>query len=124
MIRWLAIGAVILLAGCAPCSEIQARDFQVLRVIDGDTFVVHYDGEDTSARIHGIDAPEMRTEAGPASKAALVELIDGKTITIEFPAKGKRDNFGRLLVNVYIDNQDVGDTMLSGGHAMPYRKGQ
>ena len=53
-----------LLAGCCPpappfhvCSEIDQRTFTVERIVDGDTFKVTYDGEQTSVRIAGIDAP-------------------------------------------------------------------
>ena len=36
----------------------------------------------------------------------------------------KRDNFGRLLADVYADGKDIGQAMLRRGLAVPYRKGR
>jgi endonuclease YncB( thermonuclease family) len=43
-------------------------------ITDGDTFCCT-DGK--KIRVHGIDAPEMDTQQGPASKAALADIIGG-----------------------------------------------
>ncbi len=117
--------AAIFLAGCqvtAPheCQVVTARTFQVVRVVDGDTFKVMYDGELTSVRFFGIDAPETREPAGPAATAAMVELVGGKKVRLEFPAKRKRDNFGRLLCKVYVGSLDVGAEMIRRGQATVY----
>jgi len=115
-----ALAIVLLfLAGCA-AREITARRFRVLRVVDGDTFKVMYDGEETSVRFFGIDAPERRVPGGPEATAALRGMIGGRVVRLEFPCKRKRDNFGRLLCNVYIDGRDVGASMLASGNATVY----
>jgi len=126
----VAIAALSLLAGCGQsprlegsphvCREITARKFRVLRVVDGDTFKVTYDGEETSVRIFGINAPERRDPAGPVATAALAKLIDGRTVRLEFPGPRKRDNFGRLLCKVYVGDLDVGAEMIRQGHATAY----
>ena len=100
-----------------PCREITARSFAVERVIDGDTFVVVYDGEPTSVRLAGIDAPEPREPGGAASTAALKAMIRGRQVTLEFPGPRKRDHFGRLLCRVWCGGVDVNRAMLDGGHA-------
>ncbi len=104
-----------------PAREVTARAFEVVRVIDGDTFVVEYDGEPTSVRIHGIDAPERGEPGHDAATAALRELIAGQTVLLEFPAEHKRDNFGRLLARVTVDGRDVGAVLLERGVAEPYK---
>lgn len=52
--RGLTVLLVVLstLRGCASqeCREVAARTFAVQHVIDGDTFVVVYDGESTARR--------------------------------------------------------------------------
>lgn len=107
--------------GCCPaspphiCREIGQREFTVERIVDGDTFKVQYDGESTSVRIAGINAPERRDPAGPAATAALTGLIRGKTVRLEFPEPRKRDNFGRLLCRVCVG--DVGRWMIDNGYA-------
>ena len=117
--------AAFCLAGCqttAPheCQEITARTFQVVRVVDGDTFKVMYDGELTSIRFFGINAPERRDPAGPAATAPMGEPVGGKRGWRTFPAKRKRDNFGRLLCKVYVGNLDVRAEMLRRGKAVVY----
>ena len=111
-------------AGChAPeVREIAARTFRVEGVVDGDTFKVVYDGELTSVRIWGINAPELRDAGGAEAKAALSELIAGKTVRLSFPGRRKRDNFGRLLARVHVAELDVGHELLQRGNAKPYRK--
>jgi len=53
-----AILAMLLFAVGCESREITATRFQVLRVVDGDTFKVVCDGEETSVRFFGINAPE------------------------------------------------------------------
>ena len=102
------------------CTEINQGTFKVERVVDGDTFKVTYDGESTSVRLIGIDAPERKDPAGPAATKALMGLIDGKAVRLEFTEPRKRDNFGRLLCKVFVGDVDVGQWMLDNGHAVRY----
>ena len=88
-------------------------------MIDGDTFQITYDGEPTSVRLVGINAPEIREAGGPEAKAALAEMIEGKVVLLEYTEHHKRDNFGRLLCRVYVDGLDVGDEMVRRGEAQP-----
>ena len=117
----LCLSVALVAAGCQS-REITARVFDVERVIDGDTFRVEYDGEPTSVRIAGIDAPELRDPGGLESKAELERLIGGRKVRLEFPGKRKRDNFGRLLANIYIGDRDIGAETVRDGFAGPYRK--
>lgn len=110
-------------AGGCVSHEVTARTFKVLRVVDGDTFVIRYDGEPTYVRFHGMDAPEPREPGGPAATAALRGLIDGRTVRIDFPGRRKRDNFGRLICNVQVGDVAIGPAMVRAGHAVLYQKG-
>ena len=107
------------LGGCGgpEVREITARTFPVARVIDGDPFVVEYDGELTSVQIWGINAPELRDPGGPEAQKALAELVAGRTVMISFPGYRKRDNFGRLLCGVHVEGIDVGAVMVQEGFA-------
>ncbi len=42
------------------CREITARTFQLERIVDGDTFVIIYDGEPTYVRVFRTNGPEKR----------------------------------------------------------------
>lgn len=123
---WLLLLWVGLPAGCAPphsgATEITTRIFRVLRVIDGDTFCVRYDGDVTAVRIWGIDAPEANTEAGRASTEALKRLIDDRDVRLAFCGSRKRDNFGRLLARVFVAEAEVGPEMIRTGQARPHRE--
>ena len=88
---------MLTLTGCHVCTEISQQDFEVQRIIDGDTFVVMYDGELTSVRIHGIDTPERGEPGFEIATKQLRDEISGQRVRLTSPARRKRDNFGRLL---------------------------
>ena len=82
----------------------------LIRVVDGDTVDLIIDlGFDTSRkerfRLYGIDAPEIRFEAGKAAKAwledALMPLEAIYVQTIQLSTKAKRDKYGRFLAVLY-----------------------
>ena len=107
---------LLLLAGCT-CRVITARDYLVLRIVDGDTFKVHYDGEPTSVRFIGIDAPELTEAGGTDATAALERLVGGRVVRLDFAGERKRDNFGRLLCRVHVGGVDVEAALVSQGIA-------
>jgi micrococcal nuclease len=97
----------------------------LIRVVDGDTVDLVIDlGFDTFRherfRLYGVDAPEMRTEAGKAAKAWLedalmpLEVIYVQTIQLE--TKAKRDKYGRFLAVLYGDLATVTMVMRESVH--------
>ena len=74
------------------------------RVIDGDTAVLEGGAR---VRFLGIDAPEMERDGHPAdflahqSKDYVVELIQGKTVRLEYDRE-RYDRYGRLLAYLYL----------------------
>ena len=121
VMAWLLPGCASRPSWASEVREITARTFHVQRVIDGDTFTVLYDGELTSVRIVGINAPELREANGAAARDALARLIEGRTVRLEFPGPRKRDHFGRLLAQVYNGEMDIGAEMLKTELAVPFR---
>jgi endonuclease YncB( thermonuclease family) len=100
--KWLLslLLAAMCLTACAQphiTRDITQREFAVVRIIDGDTFVVRYDGELTSVRIWGIDTPERGEPGYQEATDKLRTEIGGQRVRLAFPGKRKRDNFGRLL---------------------------
>ena len=142
MHRALVLAAAVVLSGCNPLDpgapdaeagwaaladagegEQPASPPPVLRVIDGDTFVI--DGE--TVRISNIDAPEMPPRARCASEAQLAQAATASLADIlgvghegrpHIEREG-RDRYGRTLARVGIltGYLDVGDTMIERGHA-------
>jgi len=106
---------------------------RVIRVIDGDTFVVDIDqfpdliGKHISVRVNGIDTPELRgkcdREKDLAVKAkervdALLKTAD--TIVLENLSRG---SFFRIVADVIIDGVSLGEIILNESLATPYRPG-
>jgi len=77
----------------------------VTEVIDGDTFKVE---SGTVMRLEGVDAPEINSEGGQKTKRKLEELILNKIIEYEEQA---RDDYGRLIVQVWVDGINVNEEM-------------
>ena len=67
----------------------QTTEATVVRVIDGDTIVVAFDGAEHKVRYIGMDAPETKDPnsliewMGPEATAANAELDAGKTVFLE-----------------------------------------
>lgn len=107
--------AALLIVGCGPepTREVTADTFAVIRIIDGDTFVIHYDGEPTSVRLYGFDAPERNEPGGLAATERLRDMIEGRTVRLVLPGRRKHDCFGRLLAQVYVDDVEVNSVLAS-----------
>lgn len=101
----------------------------VTRVVDGDTVWLNIDlGMDTytnkSIRIYGIDAPEMSTDAGKRSKAAVENLLPIGTLVLLHTIKDRREKYGRYLGEITVgDDLDLGSWMVEKGLAKPYDGG-
>lgn len=89
----------------------------VVRVTDGDTLVVQGTPE-IRVRLAQIDAPERKQTFGMEAKAALMDLTQGRHITVEYE---KTDRYGRVIGQVYVDGVDVNLTMVTQGMAWVYR---
>ena len=103
---------------------------QVLNVLDGDTVVVRlrvWLGQDveTSVRIAGIDAPEMKSRCADerrraqAAKTALARLLADGRISLRDIRLEKYA--GRVLaVAETAQGQSIAKTLLDQGYARPY----
>lgn len=97
-----------------------AKPAKVIRVVDGDTFVIET-GE--RVRVIGINAPEMKTEYGEPAKEHLLALIDGKTVDLQPDhISADKDVYGRLLRYVYLDGVDINKKMVTDGYAIAFLK--
>lgn len=105
-------------------SEIVATgEYQVTRVVDGDTIEVNYNGTEEKVRLIGIDTPESvhpdkekNSEYGEQASEYTKNLLEGKTVRLEFDVQ-ERDSYGRLLAYVYIDDVMVNKKLLEEGLA-------
>lgn len=97
--------------------------YTVLRVKDGDTIVVDFNGTEETVRLIGVDTPESvhpdadrNTEAGITASEYTKSKLDGKQVELEFDVQ-QRDMYGRLLAYVYVDGAMFNKTLLKDGIA-------
>jgi micrococcal nuclease len=104
-------------------SRIHIYQAKIVEVIDGDTFDLMIDlGFNTFThqrmRLYGIDAPEMRSQAGRDLRSDLAnEYLDAQIIvqSVEGPkSKQFRDKYGRFLAIIY-DAWPIASRPISNG---------
>lgn len=102
--------------------------FRVVRMVDGDTFVVVIDGKEEKIRLIGIDTPEVVDPRKPvqcfgkeASRRAR-ELLGNAYVRLEADStQGDRDKYGRLLRYAFLeDNMFFNENMIKEGYAHEY----
>lgn len=98
----------------------QELEVYVVGVSDGDTFkALTKQKEQIRCRIYGIDAPELGQAFGRRSKERLSQLIFNQNVRIKIQST---DRYGRKVVWVYREAQDVGLEMIRSGMAWHYKK--
>jgi len=117
-------------------SAVTAKDIftlspeQIVVVYDGDTFKIDLPsqhplfGDDISVRVAGIDTPELKGSSDEIkalaykAKNRTQELLsDAKTIELKNPQRGK---YFRVLAEVWIDGESLGEKLKSDGLAKDY----
>lgn len=106
---------------------------QVTQVYDGDSFKVNINswpaiiGKEMIIRVKGVDAPEI---AGKCEKEVLMaklarqhtaNLIE-KSFRVELK-NIQRDQYFRILADVYVDRTHLGNSLLTNKLAVPYSGG-
>ena len=102
--------------------------YQVLRVADGDTIHINYNGKDEKVRFIGLDTPEIKDPRKPIqcfgreASTKMTELAENKKVRLEFDkTQSERDKYGRLLAFVYgEDNKNLAYEMIRQGYGNEY----
>ena len=102
----------------------------VVRVHDGDTITIRYQGADQRVRFRGIDTPELwkprcRREARLAAQAqAFVRsrLRAARTIRL-VEVDPRSDPYGRWLAWVYVDGESLAALTIEAGLGRRWRAG-
>ncbi len=97
--------------------------YEIIKVVDGDTIQIKYNGKKERVRLIGIDTPESvhpdeekNTEYGKMASEYTKSLLEGKKVSLEFDVE-KRDKYDRLLAYVYLDGEMVNKKLLAEGYA-------
>ena len=103
----LLVFCLFMLFSCAPPSQ-----YDVVRVVDGDTIIISYKGKNERIRLLCIDTPESvhpeeskNTPLGKIASGYTTGRLTGKTVTLEFE-KEERDRYGRLLAYVIVEKKN------------------
>jgi micrococcal nuclease len=92
---------------------------RVVRVKDGDTYVFRKGNTDFTVRLKNIDAPELKQPFGYLSFVYTSKLITGKMVSYDNTGK---DLYGRVLADVWLNNQRLDSTLISNGWAWHYQQ--
>ena len=97
--------------------------YEVIKVVDGDTIQIMFDGKKERLRLIGIDTPESvhpdetkNTENGVLASEYTKSLLNGKKVSLEFDVE-QRDQYGRLLAYVYLDGEMINKKLIKDGYA-------
>jgi endonuclease YncB( thermonuclease family) len=89
----------------AACARYERFTGKVVGITDGDTLTILRAGRPERIRLSGIDAPEGRQAFGRRSRQHLSSLAFGREATVHVEGK---DQYGRLIARVLVDDVDVG----------------
>ncbi|GIN73981.1 hypothetical protein J14TS2_44560 [Bacillus sp. J14TS2] len=96
---------------------------ELVKVIDGDTIKIIYQGQEQNVRYLLIDTPETshprlgKQPFGEEAKKRNAELIENGKLTIEFDVGERFDKYSRLLAYIYVDGESVQEKLLEEGLA-------
>lgn len=97
-------------------------EVEVTRVVDGDTVEVGLDGVTEDVRYIGVDTPESVKPGAPVECFGLeasdfnARLVEGEAVELVFDRE-RRDDYGRLLAYVYVDDLFVNAELVRRGYA-------
>ena len=107
---------------------------EIRSIYDADTFKASIPewpdviGQSISIRILGIDAPEMRGKcqsekdmARAAKQFTVEKLRSAATVELKNIQRGK---YFRILAEVYVDGDNLGEMLVMAGHARKYDGGK
>jgi micrococcal nuclease len=119
--------AVVCFLLCSASSILSADDTaddtvegKVTRIIDGDSILVtDAKSVEYEVQLEGIDAPELKQDFGKESTEGLTKLINGKSVRLTWKSK---DNFERLLAQVYDGEKHINIEMIKTGMAWHFKR--
>ena len=107
---------------------LSAGQYKVIRVVDGDTIVVNYEGKPEKVRLLCVNTPESvhpdKKQNIPMGKVAsdyTKNRLKGKYVDLEFegPLRGR---YGRLLAYIFVDGQNFNLELVKQGLSPYYTK--
>ncbi len=118
---WSVVGAAIVSAVAATVPMCPQHDadgrplWRVEMVNDGDTVTcIDESGQMVKIRLQGIDAPEFDQPHGRSARNALDQKLIGRRVRV---AGAARDQYGRLLGTLWLEDRNLNRELVAEGHA-------
>jgi micrococcal nuclease len=106
-----------------------AGQYKVIRIVDGDTIVIKYNGKYEKVRMLCVDTPEsvhsdekQNIPMGQVASKYTQKKLTGKYVKLEFEIDRLRGNLGRLLAYVFVDEQNLNLDLVRQGLSAYYTK--
>lgn len=93
------------------------EEARVIRVKDGDTYVLKTKEKEHTIRLLNVDAPELNQHWGLNSQRKVKELIIGKIVRFEVL---KTDLYGRELAYIFLEGERLDNILIENGWAWYY----
>ena len=113
------------------CVDGKTLEAKVISVYDGDSIKVIFPLNGVlyrwSCRLNGVDTPEIRTrnlkekEMGYKVRDLLRDKILNKVVTLNC---GELDKYGRLLVDINYESENINHWLITNGYAYEYNGGR
>jgi len=106
-----------------------AGQYKIIRIVDGDTIVIEYDGKYEKVRMLCVNTPEsVHSDAkqnipmGKVASKYTQKKLTGKYVNLEFEIDRLRGHYGRLLAYVFVDGQNFNMDLVRQGLSPYYTK--
>jgi len=106
-----------------------AAEYKVIRVVDGDTIVIDYNGKPEKVRLLCVNTPESvhpdKKQNVPMGKVAsrfAKKRLSGKYIDLEFEGNRTRGKYRRLLSYVFVEGENLNLELVREGLSPYYTK--
>lgn len=110
---------LFIIISLAFCLKLSANDSaRIVRVKDGDTYVLRKGNTDFTVRLKNVDAPELKQPYGYLSFVNTSKLLSGRMVSYDSTGK---DLYGRVLTDIWINNQRLDSTLIRNGWAWHYQ---
>jgi endonuclease YncB( thermonuclease family) len=100
---------------------------RVIKVFDGDTFLVRVRGREEHVRLREIDAPEISRRKqvgqepwGRKAREFALSMVKDKVVRLEVEEREERDQYHRLLGYVFVGDVLINQEMVRSGNAFFY----
>ncbi len=99
--------------------ERENREYEVLRVADGDSFTLSQDNSELEIRLYGIDCPERKQPFHKRAETFTRKVLDRGEIRF---TEIDRDRYGRIVAWVFVDSLNLNKELVRHGLAWHYKR--